>query len=113
MKIIEFSANFAWSENGWDVTEYLAGDITEVSDACADACTAAGKGTEVDADALQAATEAHAKLLAKADKAEAAADAAEAAAVAARANAVEARQAARAARINRAGAAHQVDDQAE
>ena len=78
MKIIEVLTPFKWSDNGWDVTEYQAGDILEVSDECADVEADLGNAKVLSAADLDKAKAAYDKLLRAAVKAQAAADAAKA-----------------------------------
>lgn len=105
MKIIEFTADWRVSPNGYDVVEFQCGDITEVDDQVADDAVASGVGTEVSEADLKKAVAGHARLVKAAEKAEADADAAEKAAIKARDAAIAARLAAARARVNRANAA--------
>jgi len=101
MQIIEVLKPFAWSDNGYLVTQYEAGQIVPVSDDCAQTEHDLGNAAILtEADLVKAQT-AHARLAKAADKAEDAADKAEWTAAGLRAKAIEARRVASAARVGR------------
>lgn len=101
MQIIEVLKAFAYSDDGFTVQNHAAGDISEVSDACAAEEAAMGNAKVLTADDLAKARAAHSRLQAAADKAEQAAAKAEATAADLRAKADSARARAGAARISR------------
>lgn len=74
MQVIEVLKPFAWSDNGYDVTQHQAGDIVAVSDECAGVESDLGNAKLLSQADLDAAVAAHAELVKTAEAAEAAAD---------------------------------------
>lgn len=99
-KIVQFTKDWDYSPNGFNVVSYKANDVIELDDVGADLAISEEVAKAVSDAALKKAIVAREQLISAALSAEKAADDAEAAAVTARSEAMEARRKADGARVS-------------